>query len=254
MARPIPAPALFPQNRALRRVLCGFLCSLALTPVSAAQQPKKNLPPAVRWSESRPGCTFTRGDDGKYRYGLWSGDIGVILAVDAREVQIIKHRIQPILGVYLTIRYRGSSSLEESPAPVTLQFMKHFKVTQTSIDPDDYILKIQDDAAAIDDETRREMARHPEKKEALEARAQDYQKSANELIEFLGHNSLRPARLEHDAAEVSGWVFFNTESKWIGGWKSQEEFLLRVPLADKIFEFPFKLPPEPGELLLQKRE
>jgi hypothetical protein len=53
---------------------------------------------------------------------------------------------------------------------------------------------------------------------------------------------------------ASGWVFFNTQNKWIGGWKAQEEFVLRVPLQGKIFEFPFKLPPKAGELLLRKRE
>ena len=33
-----------------------------------------------------------------------------------------------------------------------------------------------------------------------------------------------------------------------------KEFILRLPLDGKIFEFPFKLPPKPGEVLLRKRE
>ena len=114
--------------------------------------------------------------------------------------------------------------------------------------------KIQSDAEAFDDETRRAVAKHPEKKQVLEARLQDYQKSANEMIEFLSRNSLRPAHLDRANREVSGWVFFDTKTKWLGGWKTQEEFVLRLPLDGKIFEFPFKLPPEKGELLLQKRE
>lgn len=211
-------------------------------------------PLTVRWSEEQPGCTFSRGDDGKYRYGLWSGDVGIVLAVDAREVQIIRHRIEPIFGVLLTIRYRGADSLDASPDGITLQFMKHFKVVQSSLDSDDYTRKIQSDADALDDETRREVAKHPEKKQGREARLQDYQKSVNELIEFLGHNSLRPAHLDRANPEVSGWVFFNTKSKWLGGWKAQEEFVLRLPLGGNIFEFPFKLPPEAGELLLRKRQ
>jgi hypothetical protein len=211
-------------------------------------------PLAVRWSEQQPGCTFSRGDDGKYRYGLWSGDVGAVLAVDAREVQIIHHRIEPIFGVLLTIRYRGAASLDASTDGITMQFMKHFKVLQTALDPDDYTEKIQADADALDDETRRQIAKHPEERQAREARLQDYQKSVNELIEFLGRNSLRPAHLDRATPEVSGWVFFNTKSKWLGGWKAQEEFVLRLPLDGKIFEFPFKLPPEKGELLLQKRE
>ena len=211
-------------------------------------------PLAVRWAEEQPGCTFSRGDDGKYRYGLWSGDSGITLAVDAREVQVIHHRNWPIFGVVLTIRYRGADSLDASPDGITLQFMKHFKVVQTSLDPDGYSEKIQSDADAFDDETRRAVAKHPEKKQALETRLQDYQKSANEMIEFLSRNSLRPARLDRANPEVSGWVFFDTKTKWLGGWKAQEEFVLRLPLDGKIFEFPFKLPPEKGELLLQKRD
>jgi hypothetical protein len=49
-------------------------------------------------------------------------------------------------------------------------------------------------------------------------------------------------------------VLFSTDSKWISGWKKQEELILRVPLEGKIFEFPFKLPPKPGEVMLRRRE
>jgi hypothetical protein len=216
--------------------------------------PKENAqPPTVRWGEQQPGCTFSRGDDGKYRYGLWSGDVGIILAMNAREVQIIRHRIEPIFAVHLTIRYGGPAMLEESPDGISLQFMKHFKVVETSLDPDDYTEKIQSDADAFDDETRRSVAKHPEKKQLLETRLQDYQREINELIEFLGRDTLRAARLDKATPEVSGWIFFNTKNKWLGGWKAQEEFVLRLPLDGRIFEFPFKLPPEKGELLLQKR-
>jgi hypothetical protein len=214
---------------------------------------KSPVAPIVRWSEELPGCTFSRGDDGKYSYGLWSGDVGIVLAVDAREVQIIRHRIEPILGVLLTVRYRGNASIDESPDGITLQFIKHFKVVQTALDPDDYSQKVQADADAFDDETRRAIAKHPEQKQVRQARLEEYQKAVNELIEFLRTNSLRATQLDRATPEARGWVFFNTDTKWLGGWKAQEEFVLRLPLAGKVFEFPFKLPPEPGELLLQKR-
>jgi hypothetical protein len=231
----------------------GILCCTVLIPLLAF--PKDTPPPpAVRWNEQQPGCTFSRGDDGKYRYGLWSGDVGVVLAVDAREMQLIRHRIEPILGVLLEIHYRGSGSVDASPDGITLQFMKHFKIVQTALDPADYTQKIQADADAFDDETRRAVAKHPEQKQVREARLQDYQKSVSELIEFLGRSGLDAARLDRANPEVSGWVFFNTKNKWLGGWKAQEEFVLRVPLDGKTFEFPFKLPPEAGELLLQKRQ
>ena len=214
----------------------------------------KRGPIVVRWDEAQPGCTFTRSDDGKYRYGLWSGDLGIVLAVDAREVQIIHHRIEPIFGVMMTIRYRGTGSVEADPGVMTLQFMKHFKVVQSALDPDDYAQKIQSDADALDDEARRTLAKHPEEKQVREARLQDYQKSASELIEFLTKNGMRGAHLDPGNPEAGGWVFFNTNNKWIGGWKAQEEFVLRLPLDGRIFEFPFRLPPSKGEVLLRKRD
>jgi hypothetical protein len=248
------------RNTAARRLGPQFLCAAAIFCWSASASraasagKEKPQPQTVRWSEQEPGCTFSRGDDGKYRYGLWSGDVGIVLAVDAREVQVIRHRIEPIFAVLLEIHYRGADHLDAAPDGITLQFMSHFKVVQSSLDPEDYTQKIQADADALDDETRREVAKHPEKKPARETRLQDYQKSVSELIEFLGRNSLRPAHLDPANRQTSGWVFFNTRNKWLGGWKAQEEFVLRVPLADKVFEFPFKLPPEKGELLLRKRQ
>jgi hypothetical protein len=238
---------------ALLFAIPSLLCPLASGAPSGGGRDKAS-PPTVRWSEAQPGCTFSTTEDGKYEYGLWSGDAGIVLSVDAREVQIIRHRIEPIFGVFLTVRYRGTDGMDVNPDGIRLQFMKHFKVVQAALDPDDYIQKIQADADAMDDETRRAVAKHPEEKRAREVRLQDYQKSVSELIEFLGKNSLRPVHLDRANVQASGWVFFNTEDKWLGGWKAQEEFVLRVPLDGKMFEFPFKLPPKAGELLLRKRE
>jgi hypothetical protein len=235
-------------------LLTTLVCAVIFAVPAQGKGKEKPGPPTVLWSEDQPGCTFSTTEDGKYRYGMWSGDVAVILAVDAREVQIIRHRIEPIFGVQLTIRYRGTEGLDVSPGAVTLQFMKHFKVVRTAIDADDYIQKIQSDADALDDETRRIVAKHPEEKQVRETRLQEYQKSVSELIEFLGKNGLRAGHLDRGNPEMSGWVFFSTDSKWLGGWKAQEEFVLRLPLDGKMFEFPFKLPPKAGELLLRKRE
>lgn len=254
-----------PRSRFTENLLCVLVLSALLgsLPTSAAEPiarsgqglDKNNAgqPVTVRWDEQKPGCTFSRGDDGKYHYGMWSGDIGVVLAVNAREVQIIRHRIEPIFGVMLIFRYRGTDALVAAADGITLQFMKHFKVVQGSLDPDAYVQKVQADASAFDDETRRIVAKHPEQKQAREGRLQEYQKSANELIEFLSRYSLRESHLDRAHPEARGWVFFDTNSKWIGGWKSQEEFVLRIPLEGRVFEFPFTLPPESGDFILQKR-
>ena len=214
----------------------------------------KAAPVTVRWSESQPGCTFSSGDDGKYRYGLWSGDIGIVLAVDAREVQIIRHRIEPIFGVWLTIRYRGTGGLDVSPEGITLQFMKHFKVIQSSLDPDDYTQKIQADADALDDETSRLIEKHPEQKQAREAGLQDYQKSVSELIEFLGKNTLPTAHLDRQSRSERLGIFQYGKQMDRRMEDARGIHFLRLPLDGKLFEFPFKLPPKAGELLLRKRE
>jgi len=96
--------------------------------------------------------------------------------------------------------------------------------------------------------------KHPEQKEQKEAFVRAFLKDAAELEEFVGKNSLRPTKLGPANEEVSGWVLFSTKSKWISKWKKQEEFILRVPVNGIVYEFPFKLPPKPGETLLRKRE
>jgi hypothetical protein len=127
-------------------------------------------------------------------------------------------------------------------------------VQQTALDPDDFSEKIQSDADGLNDQTAREVRKNPEKKEEKEAYMRAYLKDTAELQEFVGKNSLRPARLDQANPEIRGWVLFSTKSKWIGGWKKQEEFIVRVPLGGKVFEFPFTLPPKPGEVMLRKRE
>jgi hypothetical protein len=238
------------------RPLLASLVALACLFVvpSAGARHSRPKPNTVRWNEETPGCTFSRGDDGKYRYGLWTDDVGLTLAVDAREVQIIHHRIEPIFALLLTVRYRGSRSLDVAPEVMTLQFLKHFKVVQPALDPEGYARKVQNDADTLDHATAREIEKHPEQKDTREARLRDYQKSVSELIEYLSNKGLQDAHLDPGNPEVTGWVFFDTNTKWLGKWKRQEEFVLRVPLAGKIFEFPFKLPPKQGELLMRKRE
>jgi len=225
-----------------------------LAPASAAPGKEKAQVPTLRWDEQQPGCTFSITPDGKYHYGLWSGDVGVTLAVDAQELAKVRRRHQPIFGVLLTVRYRGRDSLNVSTHNLSLEFVKHFHVIQTSLDADDFSAKIQNDADELDHQTMREIEKHPERKEAKEAYLRAFQKDVTELLEFLGKNSFRSTELNPGNPEISGWVFFNANSKWISDWKKQEEFVLRLPLDEKIFEFPFRLPPKQGELLLRHRE
>src|ERR1700731_51340 len=175
----------FARHFLWRRCLCAGVvgcCALASFPISSrainsfapaavlvrnANQGKDKdsiQRPGLRWDEQQPGCTFSRGDDGKYRYGIWSGDVGVVVAVDSRELQITRHRVEPLLAVLITVHNRGTKSVDAAASGITLQFMNHFKVTQSSLDPDSYIRKVQSGADALDDETRREIKKHPEQR------------------------------------------------------------------------------------------
>lgn len=232
------------------------LAAASLLPGAGHASPPKTKSkiPAVRWDEARPGCTFSRGDDGKYRYGLWSDDAGITLAVDSQELEKVHRRHEPFFGVLLTVRYRGEGSLDFATGNISLEFVKHFKVVQTSLDPDDFAEKVQNDADELNHQTAREVEKHPEKKEEQEALLRAFLKDSTELQEFVGKNTLRATRLGPGHPETSGWLLFSTNSRWIGAWKKQEEFILRVPFDGKVFEFPFKLPPKPGEVMLRKRQ
>ena len=214
----------------------------------------KNSTPGVRWVEGSAGCTFTRGDDGKYRYGMWHDDVGVVLAVDSQELEKVHRRRELFFAVYLTVRYRGQGSLDFTTDEISLQFMKHFQVIQKALDPDDFSDKVQNDTDTLNDQSARQVEKHPEKREQKDAYVRAILRDSAELQEFVGKNSLRTTRLGPSNPETSGWVLFSTDSKWIGKWKKQEELILRVPIAGQMFEFPFLLPPKPGETILRKRE
>lgn len=240
--------------QAPRRVLTTCTVLICLASIAAAARKNKNAIPAVRWDEGNPGCTFSHGDDGKYRYGMWSDDVGMIAAVDAQELQKVHRRHEPFFAVLLDVRYRGQGALEFTTDNISLEFVKHFRVRQVALDPDGFVDLVQSNADTMNDEAAREAEKHPEQREQKEAYVRAYLRDSTELQEFVGKNSLRQKHLSPGSAEVTGWVLFSTKSKWIGGWKKREEFILRVPVAGKVFEFPFQLPPKPGETILRKRE
>lgn len=231
----------------------AVISGLGATPSSATPPSEKTKVPAVRWDEQTPGCTFSRGADGKFRYGLWWSDIGITMAIDEQELEKVHRRHEPFFAVLLSVRYRGQAPLDLGVQNISLEFVKHFQVVQTALDPDGFSQKVQNDADALDHQTAREIEKNPEKKEEKETYLRAFLKDSAELQEFVGKNSLRATRLDPGNPETSGWVLFSTKSKWIAGWKKQEEFVLRVPLNGKMFEFPFKLPPKPGEVILRKR-
>src|SRR5580700_769409 len=98
---------------------------LALIGVTATGLFSKDKITVLRWVEGQPGCTFSADDDGLYRYGLWTNDFGVVMAVDADELRKASHRTEPAFGVLLTLRYRGTDLLAVNPEDMSLEFVKH---------------------------------------------------------------------------------------------------------------------------------
>jgi hypothetical protein len=230
--------------------LAFVMLSILIPPRAAA---KKNSFPTLRWSEGRTGCTVSLDSDGKYRYALWTADFGVILAIDAQELQLVHKRGERFFSVHLTVRYRGASSLVVDPNQATLEFVKHSKIIQPALDPGGFAEKAQNDVDEVEHQTEREVEKHPERKEEREKFVQGWQKEVTELQDFLSHATLPAVQLDQTRTEISGWILFSTHSKWIGEWKKPEEFLFRIPLGSQIVEFPFALPARQGDLILRQR-
>jgi hypothetical protein len=242
------------QHRRRRGLILVLLCAASLLSTCVASNKNKSKIPAVRWDEDHPGCTFTRGDDGKFRYGMWYNDVGITVAVDSQELEKVHRRHEPFFAVMVDVRYRGQAALDFAVDHISLEFVNHYHVAQIALDPDDFSESVQSDADTLNDQTARQVEKHPEQKEQKEAAVRAFLRDAAELEEFVGKNSLRPTKLSPGHEEASGWVLFSTNTKWIGKWKKQENFILRVPVQGKVFEFPFRLPPKPGETILRKRE
>lgn len=244
--------ASFPRESTATLLLALLLVSAVLFIPAAAD--KGDDTSTLRWSEGEPGCTFSRDDDGKYRYGLWTDDFGVVLTVDSQELEKARRRPDPIFALQLTVHYRGKDSLDVIPSRIGLEFVKHYRNLQSALDPDRLAIEQQNDTAVLAEQTEREVRKHPEQPTQKQAELAVRQKDAAEMIEFLKTHTLRPTTLDPSHPDASGWVLFSTKSKWIDGLRKQEEFLLRVPVENQVLDFPFSLPPSEGDLILRRRK
>lgn len=215
---------------------------------SSARQ--KQLP-AVRWAAGAPGCTFERGDDGRYRWTMTGNDLTVTLLVDSQELTKSRRRFYHLLGAYLSVTYTGRDKFE-FPADVRIDFVRHHDVLEGFMDPTELSTKLQNDVDTLVFETERQIRKNPKIAEEKTARLREYEKEAAEFIEFLSTQSLEPVTLNPGNPEAHGWAFFATSNRWIGPWKGREDFILGVWMKDKVWQFPFSLPPTEGELILRK--
>lgn len=232
----------------------GFLVLITVSHLSGAAKQKSADLPVVRWAPGAPGSTFTTTDDGKYHYTLKDEGLEVSVAVDSQELEKVRHRPLPILGLLIEAHYSGKKSLDFGTEHISLEFVRHYQVVNIALDPDDLNTRIQNDADNLSDEVEHQIRKQPETKPAQEALLQAHLKDMTDLMGFISVHCLRPATLDPGNPEADGWVFFSTRSKWIGAWKTQEEFVLRIPLQDRILEFPLALPPHKGEMVLRRRD
>ena len=203
----------------------------------------------IRWTAGAPGCTFERGDDGRLRWTMSDKDLDVTLLVDSQELTKSRHRFYHLFGVYTSVLYKGQGNLELTD-DLRLQFLRHHELMESSLDPAQLQTRLQNDLDTLVFDTERQIKKNPAVKEEKTAYLRNYQKEGAEFIEFLTSQSLEPATLNPGNPETHGWVLFGTSNKWIGPWQDHEDFVFEVRMKDRVWQFPFSLPPD--ELILRK--
>jgi hypothetical protein len=173
--------------------------------------------------------------------------------MDSRELSLSRRRLFKPLAVFMSVTYTGKGNFE-FPADLRMEFMRHHNVIEPSLDTEEFSAKMQNDVDTFVFEIEHEIKKHPEKAEAKMNLAREVQKEVTELLELLSTQSLEPTTLNAGNPETHGWKFFGTKNKWLGSWKDREDFILRVWMTDKIYEFPFSMPPTEGDLILRKRD
>lgn len=234
------------------RLTIFIALALLLAPVTyAADKPSV---PILRFAEGSPNCTVRIADDGHVYYGISSGDYEITLGVDRQELEKVHHRAMPMLGVLVSFKYTGNKTLDVQQNRFTLEFVKHFQVVQSSLDPDAMLHSLQANIDDLTDEVERhQIKHHPDEKEKAEGNLQARLKDYTEMMDFVSTRALRPVTLDKANSSAEGWVFFSIKNRWIGGWRRPEQFVLRLPVENVVVEFPFQLPPQEGKVELRKR-
>jgi len=232
--------------------VCAILSCALLSPTLSHASKKKDLP-AVRWTAGAPGCTFERTDDGHYRWTMTGRDLTVTILMDSQELTLSRFRPYRLFAAFISVTYTGQDKFE-FPADVRIDFVRHHDVIEGYEDPAELSNKLQNDIDTKVFETERQIKKDPKITEEKTALLRKYQRIAAEFIEFLSTKTLDPntVMLTPGNPEAHGWVFFATGNKWIGPWKEREDFSLGVWMKDKVWQFPFSLPPTEGDLILRK--
>jgi hypothetical protein len=231
-------------------LILALLSSIVLLSEHSHAKKKPQLA-TVRWSAGAPGCTFARGDDGRYRWTMSDKDMEITLLVDSQELTKSRRRFYQVFGLYTTVLYKGHVNFDY-PADLRLTFLRHHEITEGYLDPTELQTRLQNDLDTLVFETERQIKKNPKIKEEKTAYLQQYEKEGAEFIEFLTSQYVAETTLNPGNPETHGWAFFPTKNKWIGPWKEHEDFILEVHMKDRIWQFPFSLPPAGEEPVLRK--
>jgi hypothetical protein len=137
----------------------AFAVWTALSPALLQAAKNKQLP-SVRWTAGVPGCTFERGDDGRYRWTMTGNDLTITLLVDSQELTKSRRRFYHLLGAYVSVTYTGKDKFE-FPADVRIDFVRHHDVLEAYMDPTELSSKLQNDIDTLVFETERQIKKNP---------------------------------------------------------------------------------------------
>ncbi|HVO60419.1 MAG TPA: hypothetical protein VMT53_05755 [Terriglobales bacterium] len=232
--------------------LVVVFCCLVFAPATTAGA-KDSPRPALRWREGDPQCSLQKSSDGLYHYSLSYETENILMTIDPQELQKTRRTLNHVFRVLLTFRNTGTTPLQVSPDNISLELVDHFHVRMSSLDPENLSYRIQDNSDELVHQSERELKRHPERKEVIEAKLKEHEKLVTQWLEYLSTQALEDVTLDTGRPQITGMVFFNTKTKWKGDWKQEENFVLRIPGDKVVFEFPFTLPPK-GEEAPELRE
>ena len=238
------------QQHVVRLILVGTVVCAGFSPLTAFAK-KKGEVPTLRWQEGAPGCSVDKGEaDRFYRYTIANNGVKISIALDPRELTQSQRRADHVMGVLLTVHNNiAAVPLAVKPADATLEFIQHYHWRFQAWEPGELAYRIQNKTDDLMHQTDKDLEKRPEKVENNEERLREHQRLVSEMVEFLSTQGLHETTLDAVNPDVSGWVFFPSRGKWVGGWKKREEFVFRIPLGGWVVEFPFVLPPSDRPVL-----
>jgi hypothetical protein len=226
--------------------ICVFLS--AIPGVSAKDQKNDRV---IRWNEANPECTVIAAD-GMHRYSIEYETLKLTLAVDDNELKKSTRTAEHVFSVLVTANNRGKAPIKIVPPNMKLELVSHHRALMRAQYPDELSHSLQDDSDELIYQSEKRLKKHPEEKDTVEYRLKAHEELVARWQSFLSTQALRETNVDSGRPEVTGWVFFKTNTKWLGNWKDEEEFVLRMPVEKRVFEFPFKLPQGSRPLLRQR--